>query len=79
MARELDGDKWTLGKTKELTMELLWSWSKEYSLDDYGVSYLRLDKCIDFETEIYFKLGKSMLKKHRSVFRTTSNIFTMIF
>ena len=50
-------------------MELLWSWSKEYSLDDYGVSYLRLDKCIDFETEIYFKLGKSMLKKHRSVFQ----------
>ena len=32
-------------------------------------AYLALDKCVDFEREIWFELGKCMWRKHRSVYQ----------
>ena len=67
--KEHTGDKWTLSEIKELTMEKLWTWDKKDGIKNDGYAYLEVDKCIDFEKEVWFKLGQSMWNKHQSVFQ----------
>ena len=68
-AKELAGEKWSLGKIKQLTMELLWTWAKEDGLEYDRGAYLGLVKCIDFGKEFQFDFGKSMQKNSWSVFQ----------
>ena len=41
----------------------------QYGIDVDGNYYLGADKCINFEKDTWFKLGKSMWKKHQSFFQ----------
>ena len=68
-AKNITGYKWTLRNLKRLSTEGFWTWDKGYQLDYDGDSYLDLDKCFDFEKELWLELGKCMWRKHRSVFK----------
>ena len=69
MAKFAAGDQWTLGATKYVTTEQLWVWEKLDGVDTAGDVYLGADRCLEFEKEIWFKLGKIMWKKHCSIFQ----------
>ena len=34
-----------------------------------GHPYLAIDECVEFESELWFELGKCMWRKHRSVYQ----------
>ena len=40
-------------------MEKFWTWFKVYDIDTGRDAYLGVDKCIDFEKDIWFDLGRS--------------------
>ena len=63
------GNQWMLGATKDVTMDKLWTWQKLDGVDGSGNMYLGQDRCLDFEKDIWFELGKSMWKKNRRDFR----------
>ena len=65
--KDIAGDKWDLGELKGLSTVDLWAWSKKDSIGYDGHTYLGIDKCADFEREIWFELGKCMWRKHRSL------------
>ena len=67
--KEVAGDKWYLGALKGLSMENLWDWAKKYGIGYDRDAYLGLDKCVDFEKELWFELGKFMWRKHRSIYQ----------
>ena len=69
LSKGIDGDQWTLGATKDVTMEKFWTWAKVDYLDALGDVYLGKDRCLDFKKYIWFELGKSMWKKYQSVFQ----------
>ena len=69
LAKDIAGDQWTISKANYVTMEELWTWENLYGINTDGDAYLGMDKCIKFEKEIWFELGKSMWKKHRCVFQ----------
>ena len=48
-------------------MEKLCTWKKLDGVDSSGNMYLGTDRCLSSEKDIWFELGKSMRKKHRSV------------
>ena len=52
------GDKWNLDELKGLSMGHFWAWDKKDGVGYDGHDYLRLDKFVNFEREIWFKLGK---------------------
>ena len=56
-----------LGAAKVATMEKFWTWEKLYGVDAGGDVYLGVDRCLDFEKDIWSELGNSMWKKHWSV------------
>ena len=58
-----------LVKVKYVTMEKFWTWAKLDGLDSYRTAYSDADRCIDFEKDIWFELGKRMWKKHWRVFQ----------
>ena len=62
------GDKWYLVDLKELSIEYLCTWDNSDGIEKYGDAYLPLDKCVNFEKDIWFELGKPMWRKHHSVF-----------
>ena len=68
-AEDLTGDKWTLGEPKGTSTDEFWTWLKSDGVGYDMDSYLGLDKCVDFEKDIWFALGKLMWRKHRSVFQ----------
>ena len=68
-AKELAGDQWDLGNVKELSTEKLWTWSKEDGIGEDGYSYLVLEKCVNFEKEPWFELGKCIWRKYISLFQ----------
>ena len=68
-AKGIAVDQWTLSEAKDVTMEQVWTWTKQYGTDANRNYYLGMDKCINFDKDIWFKLGKSMRKKHWSVFQ----------
>ena len=68
-SKGISGDQWTLSATKYVTMEQLWTWTKIYGVEGSEDMYLLWYRCLDFEKYICFELGKSMRKKHWSVFQ----------
>ena len=62
-------DKWTLGEMKGLSTNDFWAWEKSDGLDYYGDAYLGLYKCVNFDKEIWFELGKCMRRNHHIVFQ----------
>ena len=50
-------------------MEDFWTWAKTDTIGYDGNSYLAIDKCVDFDKELWFKLGKCMWRKHQSVYQ----------
>ena len=68
-AKDLTGDKCNLGDVKAISKEQLWTWANSFGLDYGGYAYLGFDKCVDFEKELWFKLGKCMWRNHRSFFQ----------
>ena len=50
-------------------MKRLWTWENLGGIESEGTDYSVAERCIEFEKDIWFKLGKSMWKKHQSVFQ----------
>ena len=50
-------------------MDNFWTWDKSDGIGYDGDAYLGLDKCADFEKNIWFELGKCMWRKHRSLYQ----------
>ena len=69
LAKDLVGDKWTLGDLKRLYTEDFWTWDKSDGIDYDKDDYLRLDKFVKFEKELWFELGKAIWRKYWSVFQ----------
>ena len=68
-AKELVGNEWTLGELTWISAEDFWTWVKTDTTGYDGHDYLARDKCVDFERELWFELGKCMWKKDRSVYQ----------
>ena len=69
MEKYLAGNKWDLGKLKEISTDNLCTRAKKYKIVYDEDAYLRLDKCVEFEKELWFELGKCMWRKHQSVYQ----------
>ena len=67
--KELAGDEWTLGDLSGVSAEEFWTWVKTDTIGYAGNPYLAIDKCVKFERELWFELGKCMRRKHRSVYQ----------
>ena len=67
--KEIAGNEWILGKLTELSVEDFWTWEKTETTGYDGHDYPVRDKCIDFERELWFELGKCMWRKHCSVYQ----------
>ena len=52
-----------------MTMDRFYTWVEIDGIDTDGDDYSGVERCIDFDIYIWFKLGKSVWKKHRSVFQ----------
>ena len=52
-----------------LSTEEFWTWEKTDTPGYDGHPYLDNDKCIDFERELQFDLGKCTWRKHQSVYQ----------
>ena len=46
-----------------------WTWVKKDRIGYDRYAYMRLDKCVDFEKELWFELGKCMWRKHQIVYQ----------
>ena len=55
--KDISGYHWALGKAKYVTMGQFYTWEKVYGIDNDGDANLGVDKCINFEKEIWFDLG----------------------
>ena len=64
--KELAGDEWTLGELTRLSAEDFWTWEKTDTMGYDGHDYLARYKCVDFDRELWFELGKCMWRKNRS-------------
>ena len=49
LAKDIAGDKWTLGYLKALSTEQFCTWAKIDGLEDARDAHPILDKCVDFE------------------------------
>ena len=58
-----------LDATKDVTMEQLWTWARKGGIGRSGHIYFGHDRCIDFEKDVWFNLGKIMWKRYQSVFQ----------
>ena len=56
LVKDLAGDSWTLGDLKELSTYNFWTWSKSDVIGYDRGAYLLLDKCADFDKELWFEL-----------------------
>ena len=52
-----------------LSTDRFCNWYKSDRLGNNGYACLGLDKCVDFEKDLWFELGKCMWRKHRNVFQ----------
>ena len=68
-AKELGGDQWTLGDMTGLAAEGFWTWSKTDTTGYDGHPYLDREKCVEFDKELWFELGKCMWMNHWSVYQ----------
>ena len=60
LEKELAGIQWNPRNMKALSTELFWTWYKEYRIDDDRDAYLGLDKCFNFDKDIWFELVNCM-------------------
>ena len=58
-----------LGDMNGLSTDDFWTWAKTNTTGYEVHPYLYIDKCFDFERELWFELGKYMWRKHRSVYQ----------
>ena len=58
---------WTLGDLTRLSAKYFWTWAKTNTMGYDGNDYLARDNCVNFDMELWFKLGNCMWRKHRSV------------
>ena len=68
MAKELAGDEWTLGDLSGVSTEDFWTCAKTDTIGYDIHPYLDIDKCVNFERDLWFELGKCMWRKHWSVY-----------
>ena len=68
-AKEFAGDEWTLGDMNRLAAEDFWTRAKTDTTGYDGHTYPDIDKCVDFEKELWFELGKCIRRKHQSVYQ----------
>ena len=68
-AKYLAGDEWTLVDLTGLSVEDLWTCVKTDTTRYDGYDYLARDKCVNFERELWFELGKCMWNKHPSFYQ----------
>ena len=68
-AKAPGGDEWTSGDMSRVSTEDFWTWEKTDTIGYDGHPYLAIDKCVNFERELWFELGKCMWRKHRSVYQ----------
>ena len=69
MAKGLDGDQWTLGSSKVVSMEQFWIWSNVGAIDRLGDLVTGPECGAYFEKYLWFELVKSICRKHRSTFQ----------
>ena len=63
------GYQWTLGVKMGVTMENFRSWVNNDAINGSGDMYLGRYRCINFDTEIWFDLGKIIWGKNRITFQ----------
>ena len=63
-AKDLAGDKWTLVNLSGVSTEDFRIWTKTDTIGYDGNPYLAIDKCVNFESELWFELGNYMWIKH---------------
>ena len=63
------GDEWTLGDLSRVSTDDFWTWAKSDTIRYDRHAYLAIDKCVDFERELWFDLRKCMWRKNRSVYQ----------
>ena len=66
-AKELAGDEWTLGEITGLSKKDFWTRANTDTTRYDGHDYFARNKCIDFNRELQFGLGKCVWRKHLSV------------
>ena len=69
LAKDLAGDKWTLGDLSGVSTEDFWNWKKMDTIGYEENLYLAIYKCVDSERELWFELVKCMWRKHQSVYQ----------
>ena len=69
LAEELTSDEWNLGNMNGLAAYDFWTLAKTDTTGYDGHPYLYIDKCVNFERELWFELGKYMWRKHWSVYQ----------
>ena len=52
-----------------ISAETFWTWDKTDTTGYYGHPLLALDKCFNFDKEIWLELGKFMWRNHRIVYQ----------
>ena len=64
LVKDLAVDEWTLGDMTRLAAGHFWTWANTDITGYDGHTYLAIDKCVNFERELWFELGKCMWRKH---------------
>ena len=67
--KNLTGNKWTLSKLKGISTEDFCNWDNIGGLTYDGYAYLVLEKCVNYEKDIWFELVKAMCRKNQSFFK----------
>ena len=62
-----------MGDLSIVSTEELWTWMKTDTIGYDGHLYLAIDKCVDFERELWFELENCMWRKHQSVYQDHMN------
>ena len=68
-SKELAGDEWNLGNLSGVSTEDFWTWEKTDTIGYGEHPYLAINKCIEFDMELWFELGKGMWRKHQSIYQ----------
>ena len=63
------GDKWNLGNMSGISADYFWTWAKMDTTGYDRYVYLAIDKCVNFDIEIWFELGEFLWRNHQSVYQ----------
>ena len=67
--KEPTGEEWNLGELKGLSADDLCTWAMTYTTVYDGHAYLVMDKCVNFERDIWFELGKCTWINNPSIYQ----------